>query len=476
MGCGISGSKKFMLSPSTELNISRSHFVKQTTGSVHLKYEMVSEVGSGAFAKVHEAVQRETGAHRAIKVLPKLNLTDEDKARFINEFELLRRTDHPNIVTLYEYYEDNHNFYLVQEMCSGGELLTIILNRQQGFSEVRAAFYIKQVLSAVCHCHSLNIVHRDLKPDNLLLENKHPSSMLKVIDFGISCLKSTRHKLTQRTGTIQYMAPEIFKNSYNEKCDIWSCGVILFILLSGKMPFGGSTDREIIQAITRGKYTMIGPEWTSITEEAKTLVKKMLQVDPLKRPSAEECFNDPWIRTCEERLKPESLSKAIENLRAFKAGTKLKRAVLTYMVSQLIPQTERQDLNRVFMSLDTSGDGRLNAEELQAGFQRLGFNLTKNEAEEILKNIDTDNNGFIDYSEFIMAAMPKEQLLSKERIIAAFNSFDTDGNGKISQVELRTILELNCDLLLQELLNEVDENGDGEIDLEEFSAMLLEQS
>lgn len=475
MGCGVSGGKKIWAeTPSTELNISRSHFVRGTAGNVLLKYDLIKEIGTGAYATVHEALHKETGVRRAIKILPKFVMSEEAKSRFINEFEILRRTDHPNIVTLYEYYEDDRNFYLVQELCSGGELLDMMMSREQGFSEVRAACYIKQVLSAVCHCHSMNIVHRDLKPDNLLLEHKHPSSAIKVIDFGISCLTEKSKTLTQKTGTIQYMAPEIFRVKYNEKCDVWSCGVILFTMLSGKMPFGGNSDKEIVQSISKGKYSMTGPEWASISEGAKELVRKMLQIDPNRRPSAEQCFNDDWIQKTGERLNPEVLSNAIENMRSFRANTKLKRAVLSFIVSQLISQQERQELNRVFTFLDTTGDGRLNTQELSVGLHRAtGLSISENEVDGILKQIDTDNNGFIDYSEFIMSAMPRTQLLSPERLRSAFDTFDTDRNGVISRAELKETLELKGDIILQDILDEVDENGDGEIDFQEFHEMML---
>lgn len=473
MGCGVSNPKTILEVPSTELGISRTTFVKEASGNIYDKYEFSGEIGSGAYAKVISAIHRETHARRAIKIIQKISMSAESKTRFVNEFEILRRTDHPNIVTLYEFYEDHNNFYLVQELCSGGELLDMIL-RQQVFSEARAANYIRQILSAVFHCHSMNIVHRDLKPENLLLESKHPYSLLKVIDFGISCLVDPSKKLTKRFGTMHYTAPEVFRNKYDEKCDIWSCGVILYILLSGKMPFGGSDDREVIQSITKGKFKMSGPDWAGISIEAKQLVKKMLQVDPAKRPTAEQCFNDHWTQSAEERLRPEMLQSAIDNMRKFRAGSKLKRAVLSFIVSQLITQQERSELNRVFMSLDTTGDGRINAEELRAGCQRVfGISVTPAEVTDIVKQIDTDSNGFIDYSEFIMAAMDRELLLSKNRLRTAFTKFDIDGNGRISKSELKSILDLSNDQLLQDLLAEVDENGDGEIDFREFKDMML---
>lgn len=470
MGCGVPSSKK---PKQVDQSFSPSSFVKAAVGNIYDKYEFADAIGAGGSAKVIAAVQRGTGERRAIKIIQKGLCSEESRRTFINEFDILRRTDHPNIVKLYEFYEDHNNFYLVQELCSGGELLDMIL-KQHVFSESRAAEYIRQILAAVTYCHSMNIVHRDLKPENLLLETKQPDSLIKVIDFGISCLVDSRKKLTQAFGTIHYTAPEVFKNSYNQKCDVWSCGVILYTLLCGKMPFGGITDADVINCITKGKFNLSGPDWDGVSKEAKDLVKRMLTVDPMKRPSAFECFNANWTQSVEERLAPECLQTAIDNMRSFRAGSKLKSAVLSFIVSQLITQQERQELNRVFMSLDTTGDGRISTGELRAGCQRVfGIEVTPEEVKEILKSIDTDNNGFIDYSEFIIAAMNHETLLSKTRLRDAFAKFDIDGNGTISKAELRAILDLSDDTEIHDLLSEVDENGDGEIDYNEFKEMML---
>lgn len=469
MGCGLSGTKHLSPIHSQDICISRSHFVKGSSGNIHAVYKLTTEIGAGAYSKVYEAIHKQTTVHRAVKVIPKNIMLAEAKAHFINEFNILKRTDHPNIVTLYEYFEDDRNFYLVQELCVGGELFSKLLERGKGFSEARAAGYIKQILSAVHHCHSLSIIHRDLKPENLLFETKHPNSMVKIIDFGLSCLADHSSKLREVAGTTCYMAPEVFGGQYNEKCDVWSVGVILFILLSAKMPFWGETDKELVGAIMQGRFNMDGPEWTEISQAPKALIMEMLKVDPVERPSAEQCFSNGWVHTSDERLKPRLLSHAIENMRNFRAETKLKRAVLVFIVSQLISKPELQELNQVFIFLDTTGDGRLGPKELQAGLSRAtGTSLTLAEAESIIKEVDTNNNGFIDYSEFIMSAMPKATLLSKDRLKQAFLKFDPDQDGRISKNELKTLLMFNCDFV-----SEVDENGDGVIDFQEFEDMML---
>ena len=162
--------------------------------------------------------------------------------------------DHPNIVKLYEFYEDSHQFHLVQELCSGGELFDRIIDSGH-FSEVMAATVIKQTLEAVAYCHSCQIMHRDLKPENLLLETDKPDAIIKVTDFGTGLLFDPNVKITKKYGTPYYIAPEVLKQNYNEKCDIWSCGVILYILLCGFPPFNGTSDEIILQNILNNTHS-----------------------------------------------------------------------------------------------------------------------------------------------------------------------------------------------------------------------------
>ena len=190
-----------------------------------------------------------------------------------------------NIVRLYEIFSDDKRYYLVTELCTGGELFDEITKRTS-FSEGDAAVIIKQVIQAVAYCHSKNICHRDLKPENILMDTKN-NSMIKIIDFGTSQKYENSKKMTQTQGTAYYIAPEVLQSEYTEKCDIWSIGVILFILLSGRPPFDGNDDREIVKSVKQGKFSMSGPEWKNTSKDAMDLIKKMLTYDPTVRISAE---------------------------------------------------------------------------------------------------------------------------------------------------------------------------------------------
>lgn len=180
------------------------------------------------------------------------------------------------------------------------------------FSEKEAAEYLKQIIWAVYYCHQKNIVHRDLKPENILFESKKPTANLKVIDFGTSRKFDSQKKLTKRLGTPYYIAPEVLMKNYDEKCDIWSCGVILYILLCGYPPFNGPDEDSILKAVKEGNFSFDEADWGQISQDAKILIKKMLQKDPKKRISAREVYEDPWIQ--KNSLKNQLNTRVLQNM------------------------------------------------------------------------------------------------------------------------------------------------------------------
>ena len=196
-------------------------FVFHKVSSINEEYTFGPEIGSGAFGCVRKAIHKQSGQERAIKTIKKIKTTSDQKqqTKFISEVEILKSTDHPNIVRLFEFYEDEKHYHLVTDYMKGGDFFDFIVSNKI-LSEPMAAFFFRQILSAVYYCHSRGIVHRDLKPENLLLEKKSSTSLLKVIDFGTSALFDQRTKLSGKCGTAYYIAPEVLSNNYNEKCDI----------------------------------------------------------------------------------------------------------------------------------------------------------------------------------------------------------------------------------------------------------------
>ena len=208
------------------------------------------------------------------------------------ELELLVTVNHPNIIKFYEVYEDSQYIHLVMELCTGGELFDQLISKGR-YTEAEAAKIMYSLLNAVSHLHSLGIVHRDLKPENIMLSTSDDQAEIKIIDFGLA-KKFLQEGTGQNTilGSSYYVAPEVLNNSYGLSCDIWSCGVILFMLLSGKAPFDGNSDMTIYDQIRKTNYSTSGPEWTKISEEAKGFVKLLLNPDHKNRITAKEALEN----------------------------------------------------------------------------------------------------------------------------------------------------------------------------------------
>jgi calcium-dependent protein kinase len=352
------------------------------------------------------------------------------------------------------------------------------LIKQKSFSEKDTILFMKQLLSAVAYCHSKNVAHRDLKPENLLLDSDGKDPTLKVIDFGTSQIFDSDHKIYGRIGTPLYVAPEVLSGSYTEKCDIWSCGVILYVLLSGSQPFHGSSKTEVFHKITHGAYKLTGGCWRSISREAKDLINNMLVVNPDKRYTAIKALNHPWLQNGrEDTVSSEETKELLNNLSQYNAQYKLQQASLTYIVSQLVTNKEKEQLQKVFIALDKDKDGKVSKEDLIQGFNEyFGDDYpAKEQVEAIMDQIDIDGNGYIDLTEFVIATINKKNLLSEERLMAAFNVFDQDKNGSISVDEVKNVLSDGSDIPNGEwhkIISEVDQNGDGKISLAEFLFMM----
>jgi calcium-dependent protein kinase len=201
-------------------------------------------LGEGGYGKVYSCIHKETGSERVVKVIEKFLLNDDDMKMIVDETNILRSLDHPNIVKMHEFFEDINRFYIITEISKGGELFDEIIRRKQ-FTENDAAIIMKHIFHCVNYCHTNHIVHRDLKPENIMLEENKDFSQIKIIDFGFSRHFESDEIIHEKKGTPYYIAPEVINGQYNEKCDIWSCGVILYIILSGNPPFNGKNNKEI---------------------------------------------------------------------------------------------------------------------------------------------------------------------------------------------------------------------------------------
>ena len=367
--------------------INKSSFIAYKHGSITQEYTFGKNLGSGSFGTVRVGVHKLTGQTRAVKILKK---SEQDEEQLFLEVDILAKLSHPNIMQIHEFYDDSTNFYIVSEFCPGGELFDTI-SEKGIFTEKEAAHIMKQILSAVCYSHQNNIVHRDLKPENILLDDKSDDPVVKLIDWGGARYFSKNKKMTKINGTPYYIAPEVLREVYDEKCDIWSCGVILYILLCGYPPFNGDSDVDIMKAVKKGEYDFPPEEWDSISKEAIELVKNMLKYDPKSRMSAFECLSHPWFKKHEDSVHDIKLSQtAIKNMKSFKTNRKLEQATISYIVNQLISKEDRSKLLKQFRDWDTDGDGVLSRDEIFQGYKELYGEVVATEEVVSLERIGGD--------------------------------------------------------------------------------------
>jgi len=314
-----------------------THYVTGKCTDVHGLYDFeAKELGHGHYGVVRLATDKITGEKFAIKTIRKAKVSKYDALR--REIDILKSCDHPNIIRLVDVHEDEKSIHLVQELCTGGELFDRIIDRGH-YTEHDAKQIMYKLLLAVNYCHEKGIVHRDLKPENFIFKTKDDDAEIKVIDFGLSCMGKGGEHMHTRVGTPYYIAPEVLAKNYTLACDVWSLGVILYILLCGYPPFYGDSDPEIFDRVRKGYYDFDSEEWADVSDLAKLLIKDMLNMDMDVRPTAQQCLQNDWFADVDLPTSPHAetvLSKKnLASLRSFTHHNKLKKLALGVIAQQL---------------------------------------------------------------------------------------------------------------------------------------------
>jgi calcium-dependent protein kinase len=484
MGCAASA-KPAPTNPTEEIRkvvvaggINKAQFITENTGRISDVYTLQNKkLGKGSYGSVMKGTHRSTGLTRAVKVISKSQM--KNLTRFQQEIAIMKMMDHPNIVKLYETFQDAKNIYLVMELCGGGELFDRIIEAGQ-FTEVICATIMHQIVKAIYYMHENSVCHRDLKPENFLFMTKESiaKNHLKIIDFGLSCQFAPGQVLTTKAGTPYYVAPQVLAGKYDHLSDMWSIGVIMYVMLCGYPPFFGETDAEVLSKVRLGEYKFDAAEWKNISDDAKGLIRKLLKMNPKDRYTAEEALNHDWIKNKAPKAKDVSLSAAlVDNLRGFRSQNKLKKAALHIIANQL-SEDQIKTLREMFSKLDENGDGHVTAQELTAGMASAGLKEIPPDLLQIMKDIDADGSGKIDYTEFLAATLDQKMYLQDSVCWAAFGKFDKDGSGDISLDELKLVLgdEDVQDVMAiknaEEIMKQIDEDGNGTINFDEFMRMM----
>jgi len=460
-------------------------------------YDVGKEIGQGSFGLVRICQCKKTKNSYAVKVLDKLKITNAEGIEDIDrEVELLTLVrNHKNVINLIGAYEDSSKVYLVMELCSGGDIYDKIDNCNGRLTESDVAEIVFQMLSALAHCHLKGVVLCDVKPDNFLFTTKHKTvkgaGPLRAIDLGLSRRFVHGKALRRAAGTAYFVAPEVLRYEYGPESDLWSVGVIAFLLLSGGVPFDGDSEREILKKVVREEPSFDGPQWQRVSAEAKNLVACMLTRDAAMRPSAAGALSHPWFRAMNKTAAETPLDSAVLSaLQTFASSGRMRKMALRAMARETVSEKLEAvlQLEQQFKAMDVDHTGMISFEELRSALRHSALKHTDAELGEMLHGIDLAGEGEINYLEFVAAAINLHQLAVQnqeqfERLArAAFEKFDLDKSGYFTASELKEALQTTrkcysqgsevTDQFVADLIAQVDTDGDGKVSFEEFLALL----
>jgi calcium-dependent protein kinase len=430
-----------------QVGLEHNLLVSQYKTNPFSDYKKIKELGSGSFATVYLVKHNTTGSVRAMKEIKKIsNEGEEDnELEIINEINILMKMDHPNIVKIFGFYITSHYYYLITEYCEGGSLFDLIINNNGPFPEIQASYIMHQIFSVVNYCHKMKIIHRDLKPENILInKNENNFVQIKVCDFGTSLMFNRGEVQDELVGSIYYIAPEVLKKKYNSKCDLWSCGVIMYILLTGVPPFGGSNNRIIVEKILKHDYdkTLLNKR----CKACKELISLLLERNISKRIRADEALKHKWFQIYKSKeirveVDPKVIENCIINLKKYKKSSEIQEVALLYLVHNNPDLKEVDDACKIFGLIDKNGNGKINKEELFNGLSDIyQSDKLQQDVDEIFKNLDVNNDLYLETEEFVRAAIDKSIFLTEKSLKFAFNFFDKTNKGEITVNDLINIL------------------------------------
>lgn len=464
-----------MAPPLTPAAVPKQGWVVGITDPIEKHYTLGKRLGEpGAYGYAQLATSIATGKQYAAKVISKRGMSENSLDSIRSEIGHLKTLNHPGILKGFDAFETVSTLYIITEFCGGGELFDRISARKR-FTEKDAQLVLHQLMEALDYLHKRNIAHCDLKPDNFLFLGREEESPIKIIDFGMSKYFKRGEKSDLTQGTLFYMAPEVIRGKYTWHCDIWSMGVVMFVMLFGYPPFHGR-DSTITDKIQKGFNPKVkegfGPWFPvkyQVSESARDLLSQMLNMSPTDRLSASEVLQHPWMTGKDAKDYP--LEGIVDRISNLSRNTKLKTALLKSLGGSKFSESELEVLQKIFEAVDADGDGVITQAELKEAVEKNGSNVDTQMAAQLITLADADGDGQLSYDELLMAAVHRKLVAKEDRLWETFCSLDKNMDGKLSIEEISQGLSDGDADIAKQMISEVDQDGDGLVDYQEFLAM-----
>ena len=469
-------------SSSTDIIIKTDTLVRSYDFSPYKKYEELSILGEGTYGLVKKVcLINNKKTIRAMKIISKKNILKGQSNKLFEEIEILRRLEHPNIMKIYEYFIDDKNIYIITEFCDQGDLLGK-MKKLYSMSELVVKYLMSQILDALAYLHDNRVFHGDIKLENIMLYktsrkkikrftviNKDLNSdvnlqnkldnvsgqtsdyvedmsnyEIKLIDFGCSkyLTKKKNNVLSGIVGTSIYCSPEVIDNSYDEKSDEWSCGVLMYILLYGDTPFAGNTEEEIFENIKN--YNIDFDKLENVSENCLDLIKKLINPKKQYRIKALEALRHPFFT---EKLNPKNILTHHKDLSILKRYKKIKKyptilhkVVVAYCCFNYISQEEEKKLKELFLFLDENNVKKLREKDFIRGFEKAKISISPLEIKDLMNLLDSDGSKVIEYQEFLRAFCDKDLLLNNDNLKIIFEIIDKDKKGYININDIKDFI------------------------------------
>jgi calcium-dependent protein kinase len=445
--------------------------------SAYTVVKNISNVPSSITAK---AIHNQSQDKVIVRILPRASSASErDTDLLRTEISVLSKLSHPGLPTLLEYFCDIRNYYVVLHMYHGNTLHNKLIG-EQSFDEARCVFYMREIAYMLEFLYQHRIVYRAVNLEEIVLSSKSPDAVLKFVGFFYSKVIAEGEVVRTKVGIPCFMAPEVLRQEYDCRSDWWSAGVLLYMMLSGTIPFSGSNDSELTRKIRAADVRFPNEAWRHVGEVAKDLIRRLLTVDPNERITPAEVLAHPWLNTPVPRnANPEVPAGYFRNLINFKTANMLRKNIFRHMSNMLMNSAESSEILELFCSLDTNKDGQLSKAEIREGFLRIYGNRIKNldeYLERVFGEVDFDGSGELSYEEFLMAVGNKERLMARENLEAVFHMLDTNQSGTLEFDEFRELVTNSVgenEESVKKMFSECDLNRDGKVSLNEFCSVMM---